>query len=223
MKSRIVFVAAASSFVLAAVPVFAGFTAVTTTDTVLTPGVAGQPPMVGEAFSTESSGGFSSYTPDTSADPQISTDLSSFKYDLAGTVASVDLMTGVVDYTGTYEIYYDALGTGVYVPGTDPSVSTGTFTLAATFGAGTNDASLAGELDQTAGPTGPGASSFADLSEGGHPVDYTGTYDGTDPDVSGTIQGTLRQNASVPEPASLALLGAGALGLVVRRRQGRTR
>jgi hypothetical protein len=202
----------------AATPVFAGYTATTSVDTVLTPEGSQPGPQVGDTFDTQTSGGFLTYTPDTPNDPQITGgDLPNYRYTLDGTVASVDTLTGMVDYTGTYRIFYDLNHNGLYDSGSDPSVSSGDFNITATFIPGTNNATLSGDLTQTAGPSNP---AFADLSEGGNPVLYTGTYDGTEPGVLGTIVGTLRQNAVVvPEPASFSLLAIGAVSLMGRRRR----
>ena len=195
----------------------AGYTAVTTTDNVLTPtnGLPGPQPQIGETFNTQTSGGFASFTPDTPADPQITTDLSSYRYTLDGSVASVNLLTGVVDYTGNYRIFYDLNHDNLF-DGSDPSVSSGTFNIVATFVPATNNATLAGQLNQTQGPSNP---AFKDLSYGGNRVLYTGLYQGTNPGVSGTIQGALRQNALAPEPASLMVVVLSGAGLLARRRR----
>ena len=204
-------------------PAFGGYTAITTTDAVLTPSPIG--PAVGLPFTvTDPSGGFSSFVGDTPADPTITgNDLSKYHYTLDGTTQSVDPATRENDYTGTYNIYYDLAGQTTYVPGADPSVSMGTFNILATFGTGanSNNADLSGSLTQVTGPTGPGASNFRDLGStyGNNPVVYTGTYTGTDPGVSGFLQGTLVQTAAVPEPASLGLIGFGVAALASGRRR----
>jgi hypothetical protein len=206
-----------SALVLAsAAPVFAGYTAVTNTTTVSTPEQNPGGPTVGDTFATTTPGSFATYIPDTPNDPQITqNDLSAFRYTLNGSIQTINTTAGLIDYTGNYSIFYDINNNNTYDPGTDPIVSAGTFTIDATFIPLTNDATLVGTLTQTTGP----AQGFADLSEGGHSVNYTGTYMGTDPGVSGTIQGTLTQTAVVPEPASLGLIGIGSLGLLRRRRQ----
>jgi hypothetical protein len=206
----------ASAIVLAAIgsPAFAGYTAITTTDTVNTPSTGG--PVVGDLFSTATSGGFTSFIGDTPNDPTLTgNDLPYYRYTLDGSITSINSLTDQIEYTGAYSIFYDLNLDGTFETG-EPTVSTGDFTIFATFLPGTNDAALTGDLTQTAGPSNP---AFADLSEGGRPVLYTGTYDGNDPGVSGTIQGTLRQNAVVvPEPASMGILCLGGLLLGRRRR-----
>ena len=81
-------------------------------------------------------------------------------------------------------------------------------------------------MTQTAGPSGPGSGNFADLGVryNFNPVDVTGTYvvNPLNP-LQGTGSATLRQMAApVPEPASMAALGLGALALIRRRRAARS-
>lgn len=191
-------------------PALAGFTASTTVDTVLTPDTGAPGASVGDTFSMNVAGGFDAFIPDTASDPQITGgDLNFYRYTLNGAVASV--LANVVTYTGTYTIFYDLGLDGI--GGTDINVSSGSFTLTATFVTGF-DALLAGTLTQTSGPANP---AFSDLSYGGSPVIYTGTYTGGTPGVSGVIEGTLRQNA-VPTPGAMALAGIGGLVAARRRR-----
>jgi hypothetical protein len=195
-----------------AVPVFAGYTAVTNPTTVDTPSSGG--PAVGDAFDTPTPGSFLSFIGDTPADPTITGgDLSRYLYTLNGSINSIDTLAGVINYTGSYDIFYDLAGSGMF-NASDPTVSAGNFDIDATFIPATNNAALTGTLTQTTGPSNP---AFDDLSYGGNPVDVTGTYVGNDPGVSGIIDATLRQNA-VPEPTSMAFLGLGALALLRKRR-----
>jgi hypothetical protein len=198
-------------FAASAVPALAGFTAVTNPTVVNTPATGG--PAVGDAFNTPTPGSFTTFIGDTPADPTITGgDLSHYLYLLNGSIASI---TGpIIDYTGTYDIFYDLAGSGAFNVN-DPTVSAGNFNITATFIPATNDAALTGSLTQTSGPSNP---AFRDLSYGGNPVVVTGSYFGTNPGVSGIIDATLRQNAVVPEPSSLALLGIGGLTLLRRRR-----
>jgi hypothetical protein len=210
-----------AGLVFAATPsVFAGFIATTGTDAVLTPAVGG--PAVGDAFSTSATGGtLTSYIPLGPTDPQSLGDLSNYRYDLSGEVTeigSTPASANLITYAGTYDVDY--VNGSTVIP-----VSEGTFTILAQFGLGgaPNNASLNGSLIQTPGFVVPAP--FADLSYGGNPVVYTGTYIGSDPGVSGTIQGSLIQAAgtpsggsTAPEPASIGLLAIGATALVARRR-----
>lgn len=194
-------------------PAFAGFTATSGVDTVLTPAGSNPGPDVGDTFATQTSGTFTSFIGDTPADPQITGgDTNFYRYTLNGTVASFDGLT-TVGYSGTYRIFYDQDLNGLY-GGADPSVSSGNFNITAVF-TGLGAATLTGTLNQTAGPSNV---AFRDLSYGGNPVIYAGTYLETVPGQLGTITGTLRQNAVVPEPASLGLLAAGS-ALLLRRRK----
>jgi hypothetical protein len=171
------------------------------------------------------SGTFATYTPDGPSDPVLGPDLSSYQYLLSGVVSSV--AGNVVDYAGTYRIYYDINGNGQY-DSTDTSVSLGNSLFTATFGAG-NTASIVGSLTQTQGPTGPFASNFADLGAryGYHPVDLTGNYTGnaSNGGATGTLSATLTQTATVvPLPkaayAGLGLIaGLGLLGGLKRRQR----
>lgn len=206
--------------------VFAGFIATTGVNAVSTPAGSLAGPQVGDTFATSAPGTLTTYTPFTPADPQLDgVDLSNYRYDLNGTVTSVNLALGYVTYAGSYDIYYNLGGTGPAAP--DIAVSEGTFSILAAFTSGTNNATLTGTLIQS--PSFSVPAPFADLSYGGNPVVYTGVYDGTNPGVSGTIQGSLIQTAafpsgglpSTPEPASLGLLALGATALMARRRAAR--
>ncbi len=204
----------AGAVVLAAqASVFAGYTATTGVNTVLTP--AGPLPgaQIGDTFTTVVPGNFTSFIGDTSSDPTVTTDLNFYRYLFDGTVSAVNGTE--VDYTGTYRIFYDLNLSNSFDAG-DPSVSSGDFTLAALFNA-PGTAVLNGSLTQTAGPTNP---AFTDLGlkYGGAPTTYTGVYLETDPGVSGTISGTLRQAAAVPEPSIIGLLAAAPLAMGRRRR-----
>jgi hypothetical protein len=211
---------AVAGLVLAATPsAFAGFIATTGTDAVSTPAVSG--PAVGDAFATIGHGTLTNYIPLGPTDPQSLGDLSDYVYDLNGTVTQVGTgaAANLITYAGTYDVDY-------VNGGTTTTVSEGTFTILAQFIAGTNNATLNGSLIQTPGFAVPAP--FADLSYGGNPVVYSGFYTGTNPGVSGTIQGSLIQAAAfpsgggtpgAPEPASLGVLGLGATALLARRRK----
>ncbi len=188
----------------------AGFTATTGLTTVSTPAGIEPGAQVGDVFATTTAGTFTTFVPDTAADPQIGPDLANYRYSLNGSVASVSgALNNIIAYSGTYRIFYDQNLDGIE----DVLVSGGTFTLTATFAAG--GAVLSGELNQTQGPALP---VFADLSYGGSPVLYTGTYVETVPGLQGTIAGTLRQNAVIPAPGAAAALALGGLVAARRRR-----
>lgn len=210
---------AASLAALAASPLaLAGYTATTGVDPVSTPSGPLAGPQVGDAFATTTPGTFTSFVGDTPADAQVTGgDLNFYRYTLSGAVTGVDLLLGRVDYAGTYTIFYDGNLDGAEGGPADPRVSRGTFTITALFTPGTNNAVLTGLLTQTSGPA---VAAFRDLSYGGNGVEYTGAYVGTNPGVSGFIQGALRQNAVVPAPAAGALAGAGLLAGLRRRRRG---
>lgn len=201
----------ALAVVALATPAFAGFTASTTLTNVLTPDTGFPGPELGETFATSPAGGFDGFTPDNALDPQITGgDLQFYRYTFSGAITAA--IGNVVTYTGTYSIFYDLDLNGV--GGSDISVSSGDLVLTATFVTPFN-AVLNGILTQTSGPANP---AFADLSYGGSPVIYTGTYIGANPGVSGVIEGELRQNAVVPAPGAFALAALGGLAASRRRR-----
>jgi hypothetical protein len=194
---------------------FAGYTVQTGIDGVANTDNPPSGATLGDSF-TVSQGTFAAYAPDTILDPQINGgDLGNYGYTLTGNVANV---TGlVVNYTGTYEIFYNLDGNNTLDAG-DLRVSAGNFAAQATF-TPTNTAVFTGTLTQTQGAENP---AFSDLSYGGNPVSLVGNYVGnpTNPLV-GTLESTLRQNTPVPEPSSvvLALLGAVAIGYSRARKQ----
>lgn len=215
MRKQKLLIAAAAAL-LGGSSAFAGFTVTTGTNGVNTPQGAQPGPQVGDTFATSAPGTFTGYVADTPADPQLTgADLPFYRYTLNGAVSNVSgALSNIITYTGTYDIFYDLGLDGSKSTG-DPDVSAGNFSITGTFN-GTPIAALTGTLTQTSGPTNP---AFRDLSEGGNPVLYTGTYTETNPGVSGTIQGALRQNAIVPEPASLGLLGIAGIATLRRRRR----
>jgi hypothetical protein len=221
---------AVAAFFAAPKPASAGWTAATNRFQVDTPDAnANNIADVGELFVTSdlgaprlrTSGMLVSYTPDGATDPQLNNaDLGLYGFSLDGTALSVVQTPtgGTVNYCGTYAIrYFDPSG-AIF------DVSTGHLALNAIFG--TNGAAdLVGSLYQTAGPSNP---AFADLSEGGLPADFNGTYTptvvGAGLGNKGMVSGTLRlpgvNNVQcVPEPGSLAFLATGLLPLLGLRRR----
>lgn len=158
-------------------------------------------------------GTFLTYTPGP-GDPQLTgNDLANYRYDLEG--AGTPVNSSTIDYTGTYNIYYAESGQS---EANDPSVSSGTFNIVASFIGATNDANLMGTLTQTKGPTNP---AFANLASAyGNPVDYIGTYlGGADPshlgnNDYGTIQGELVTAAPLPKSAFAGIALLGILGVL---------
>jgi hypothetical protein len=210
---------AAAALIAAPRAAHAGYTATTGVDTVLTPDSNGNGRAdVGEIFASigsvargTSTGTFAAFLPDGPSDPQINNaDIGLYGYNLTGAVASVNSPTDVT-YTGTYKIQYFDPSATVY------DVSTGTFNIDALFNT-SGVADLNGTLTQVTGPSNP---AFADLSEGGFPVVYKGTYTPTVFGQQGTIQGTLtlRGTQPVPEPGTMALLSTGLLPLLGLRRR----
>lgn len=161
---------------------------------------------VGDSFTTTAPGTFLSYLADTAYDPQLTGgDLANFRFTLTGTVTSV--LGNVVNYSGTYRIYYG--------PG-NITVSAGTSLLTATFAAG-NTAIFNGSIVQTQGPANPAFGDFG-ARYNNNPAIITGTYTGnpTTP-LLATAQLTIRQNASaVPGPGAALAFG---VGLIRRRRK----
>lgn len=162
---------------------------------------------VGDSFTTSAPGTFLSYLADTANDPQLTGgDLANFRFTLTGTVTSV--VGNVVNYTGTYRIYYG--------PG-DITVSAGTSLLTATFAAG-NTATFNGSIVQTQGPANPAFGDFG-ARYNNNPAIITGTYVGdlANP-LSASAELTIRQNAPAAVPAPAAMLAFG-VGLIRRRRK----
>lgn len=211
---------AAAAFIAAPKAAYAGYTAVTGTNTVLTPDTNGNGKGdLGETFATETipirgatSGTFAMFTPDGPSDPQIlGADLGLYGYSLNGAITTVVSPAEVV-YTGAYKIQYFDPSSAIF------DVSTGTFSIDALFNT-SGVAALNGTLNQTAGPSNP---AFRDLSEGGNPVVYKGTYTPRSVGETGVIEGTLTLRGTtppVPEPSSLAFLAAGVLPLLGLRRR----
>ncbi|HEY3414042.1 MAG TPA: hypothetical protein VGM51_13455 [Armatimonadota bacterium] len=210
----------AAAFIAAPRAAHAGYTAVTGVDAVLTPDTNGNHMAdVGETFDTTpmpvrggTSGTFTAFAPDGPTDPQINNaDLGLYGYSLMGAVTAVNGTQ--VTYKGNYKIQYFDPSSAVF------DVSTGTFSIDALFDAN-GGAALSGLLTQVAGPSNP---AFADLSEGGQLVSYTGTYTPVVFGRDGVIKGTLRLpagTAPIPEPSSLAFLATGLLPLLgIRRRK----
>lgn len=210
---------AAAAFIAAPKAAYAGYTAVTGVDTVLTPDSNGNGIAdVGETFATATipvrgatSGTFALFTPDGAGDPQINNaDLGLYGYSLTGAVTTAISPLEVV-YTGDYKIQYFDPSSAIF------DVSTGKFSIDALFDT-TGKAALNGTLNQVTGPSNP---AFADLSEGGFPVVYKGTYAPVVPGQTGVINGTLtlRGTQPIPEPSSLAFLATGLLPLLGLRRR----
>jgi hypothetical protein len=197
-----------------AMPAMAGFTATTGPDVINNTDLGAPGAGVGDSFAVNQ-GTFGSYLPTGPNDPQIAGDLPSFGYTLNGTVTSVS--GNVVDYSGTYRIFYDLNGNNSYDPGTDTSVSFGNTNLQAIFASG-NTAAVTGSLTQTAGPSGPFAGSFADFGARyeNNPATYIGTYvGGISNPLVGTIGGTITQSAVAVTPLpSAASMGLGMLAVV---------
>jgi len=205
----------------------AGFTATTGVDNVVNSDINAAGGSIGDSFSvgglvndddTQPGGTFVMFESDTSSDPQLSGgDLSFYRYNLTGTIT--DIAANMVQYVGTYSIFYDLNSNGE--PDELLFVSSGDFSASAAFDVTGEAATFMGSLTQTQGPSN---TAFADLSYGGHPVMISGTYAdstmGDGPSTTGTLTAVLRQTAQVvPEPtcAVLLLLG-GAIGAIVRRR-----
>lgn len=177
------------------------------------PGNSAPGAQVGDTFTVDD-GTFVTYLPGYN-DPTITkNDLGNYAYILNGTVASVS--GNMVDYTGTYEIYYDATASQS-VNEADYAFSSGTFTLGVDFN-GTGPVYTAdGILTQTSGPspsfTSQGYDGFAEDQ-----ADFIGTYTQSDP-AGGFVQGTL-SSVSVPDSSSTLLLATPCLaGLAFLRRK----
>jgi hypothetical protein len=199
----------------AASPALAGFIANSGSDVIT---MTDSTPSTGDTL-TINDGNLSTYTPDTPADPQITTDLARYQYTFSAT-AGVPNPDGSVPYTGTYELFYDLDHSNSLSAG-DPDVSDGVLNLTVkqevVLGTSTLDVTF-GSLNQT-GPTQPNPP-FADLSYGGVPVGFGGTIDipTSLSSTTGTANLVFQQIAQAPEPCSIGLLGAGMLMLGRRRK-----
>lgn len=195
---------------------FAGYTATTNPFTATATDTTGNGPSIGDTLSVDG-GSFLSFLGDTSQDPTISGgDLNRYRFDLDGTVTSFVGGGLATSFSGTYTIYYDQNANGMMDEGL--RVSSGDFTLD-TFLTG-----ITGSFTQTQGPNNP---SFADLGAlyNNNPIDAIGTIvPNFNNPLASTTTLVLRQNAiaqPVPEPATMAALGLGALALIRRRRAQR--
>lgn len=165
---------------------------------------------LGNVLTTTTAGRLVNFDPDGPSDPQIAGgDLSSYRFTLSGTATSV--VGSAVTYVGNYQLYYDFAG-GI-------NVSSGSATFTALQTSSRLDI-LSGQLVQSAGPANP---AFTDLAAkyNYNPLSISGTFtqSATDP-KKGLLQINFEQTGQpVPEPASMAILGLGALGLVKRRRK----
>jgi hypothetical protein len=171
--------------------------------------------QIGDTFSV-TMGSFASYLP-APGDPIIAGanpdgtggDLSSYRFSMSGTVTGVN--GNQVSYAGFYQIFYDLNHDGIF-DGSDTSVSFGTLGLLVNFNGGSPYAAD-GNLFQTQGPTGPGASSFAGFSD--NSASFNGQYIQVTP-AGGFVQGTI---SSPDTTTTLGLLGLSTGALLAFKRR----
>jgi hypothetical protein len=163
---------------------------------------------------------FTNYAP-AAGDPVIGynggpNDLLVYRLNVHGVVNTVtpDPVWGpLVNYTGSYTLFYDQNGTNAYDSG-DFRVSSGSINVNALYDA-EGGANLDGTLDQVLGPE---TLPFADL---GPTVKLSGRYQvGEVASYGNLFNGVLSRGANqVPEPGTMGLLAAGLLPLLGLRRR----
>lgn len=189
----------------------AGFTLTTAAVWMNAPRGSDRPFAVGDIFVTGEFGRFSDISPDSPDDVVIhSEDLLSYRYTMDGTVIAASENTVV--YGGTFDIFIVLRPFDIRVA----DVSFGTFLITADFQSPTY-ALMSGTLTQDPSHE-PGESGLPDLSYGGSPITYSGTYQETVVGVGGLMDGEMRQNA-VPAPGTVGSLLLAGLALSRRRRR----
>ena len=198
--------------VLCAVPgAQAGFTLMANPVWISAPRENGRPFAVNDIFVTGEFGTFTEIHPDTPGDVSIhNEDLLSYRYTLDGAVVAASAETVV--YSGSYEIFIVLRPFDIRIA----DVSGGSFLLTAEFQTPTF-ATLTGALMQQDGH-GPGEGDIPDLSYGGYPLTFAGSYIETERGIGGLLEGEFRQEA-VPAPGALGVLGLTGLWGVRRRRR----